>query len=85
MMKTGPNDPRFWDEVGQGFSWAKYLWVGPNPSVTIDLKQVYPRRQFSPQEIYAGIVDAISGLKLPGVVVRPQIIHEGGPFSPYRA
>ncbi len=85
LVTTGPNEAHFWQEVDRTFDWVRYMWVGPTPNVTIDLKNVYPGRQFSPQSVYAGILEAIAGLRIPGVVASPQIIHEGGPFSPYRA
>ena len=61
------------------------MWVGPTPNVTVDLNNVYAGRKFSAQAIYEGIIEAVEGLKIPGVSVGPQIIHEGGPFSPHRA
>lgn len=85
LVTTPPSEPRFWQEAGKTFDWVKYLWVGPTPNVTIDLNNVYPGRQFSPQTIYEGIIESVRRLKIPGVVVEPKIIHESGPFSPYRA
>ena len=85
LVTTGPNEPKFWVEVGKTFDWVKYVWVGPTPNVTIDLNNVYAGGRFSSQTIYSGIIEAVDRLKIPGVVVGPQIIHEGGPFSPYRA
>ena len=85
MVLTGPSEPKFWQEVGKTFDWVKYVWVGPTPNVTIDLNNVYAGRQFSAQAVYEGIIEAVAGLKIPGVVIGPQIIHEGGPFSLHRA
>lgn len=85
LATTMPNDQQFWQEVGKTWDWVKYVWVGPTPNVTVDINNVYPGRQFSSQVIYEGIIEAIGKLKIPGVVYGPQIIHEGGPFSPCRA
>jgi hypothetical protein len=59
--------------------------VGPKPDVKVDLNDVFPGQTCSSQAIYEGIIGAVGGLKIPGVVIGPQIIHESGPFSPYRA
>jgi hypothetical protein len=85
LVTTAPGDPKFWQEVGKAFDWVKYVWVGPTPNVTIDLNNVYAGRRFSSQTIYEEIIRAVGSLKIPGVICGPQIIHEGGPFSPYRA
>jgi hypothetical protein len=85
LVLTPPSNPAFWKEVGSTLEWAKYVWVGPTPNVTVDLTNVYAGRRFSSQAIYEGIIESVGALKIPGVSVGPQIIHEGGPFSPYRA
>lgn len=85
LVLAPPNSPQFWREVGNSFDWVKYVWVGPTPIITVDLNNVYAGRQFSSQTIYEGIIESVAGLKIPGVVIGPQIIHEAGPFSPYRA
>jgi hypothetical protein len=85
LVLTPPSAPQFWQEAGKALDWVKYVWVGPTPNVTVDLSNVYTRQHFSAQQIYEGIIEAVAALKLPGVTCRPQIIHEGGPFSPFRA
>ena len=84
FLVSPPSVAEFWQEAGKTWDWVKYVWVGPTPNVTVDLNNLYPGLQFSSQAIYEGIIDAVSGLQIPGVVVGPQIIHEGGPFSPFR-
>lgn len=85
LVMTPPHEAQFWQEVGKTFDWIKYVWVGPAPNVTLELNKVFPSQRFSSQAIYEGIIEAVSGLKIPGVVADRRIIHEGGPFSPYRA
>lgn len=84
LVTISPRDQLFWKEVGKTFDWVKYVWVGPVPSVSIELNNVYAGRKFSSQAIYEGIIESVAGLKIPGVVIGPQVIHEAGPFSPYR-
>jgi hypothetical protein len=85
LVTAPPSDQRFWQEVDKTFDWVKYVWVGPTPNIKVDLNNVYPGLQFSSQAIYEGIIEAVAGFRIPGVAVGPQIIHEGGPFSPYRS
>jgi hypothetical protein len=85
LVTTAPSDQQFWQEVGKTFGWVRYVWVGPKPDVKVDLNDVFPGQTCSSQAIYEGIIGAVGGLKIPGVVIGPQIIHESGPFSPYRA
>ncbi len=84
LVLTPPNKERFWQEVGQGVAWAKYVWSGPTPTVVVETNNVYPGIQFSAQSIYEGIVEAVGRLKIPGIKVGRQAIHETGPFSPFR-
>jgi hypothetical protein len=81
---TGPMSPYFWGELKNTVDWAEYVWTGPKPQVRLHFGQVYPGQQFSSQAIYKDISDAVWKLKLPDTVCHPRIIHEGGPFTPYR-
>lgn len=85
LVTTSPSEDKFWQEVGKTFGWVKYVWVGPAPNVKVELNSIFPGQQFSARAIYEGIIQAVAGLSIPSVVVSPQIIHEAGPFSPYRA
>lgn len=84
LVTTAPSSPQFWHETGKAWDWVKYVWLGPAPNVTIDLSQVYAGQHFSAQAIYEKIIQAIAALRIPEVVCGPQIIHEAGPFSPFR-
>ena len=74
----------FWNEVGNLFSWLRYLWEGPAPEVRINLRNVYPDFQVSPKAVYQGIMDEIAQKEIPGVSFGEVVLHESGPFSPHR-
>ncbi len=66
-------------------AWLKYLWTGPNPNVEVDLRNVYPHTRLSARMIYDSIIQAVERLQVPGIRYGPQILHESGRFSAYRA
>lgn len=74
----------FWAEVGKLFAWMRYLWVGPAPLVAVSLRNVYPDFQVAPSAVYKGIMEEIARKELPDVRYGEAILHESGPFSPYR-
>lgn len=75
----------FWSEVGNLFAWLRYLWEGPAPEIRINLRNVYPDFQVSPKAVYQGILQEIARKEIPGVRYGEAVLHESGPFSPYRA
>ena len=79
-----PQRSPFWIEMEKTFSWVKYLWVGPIPQIVISLRNVYPDFQVSPDVIYQGIMSEVERKGIPGVRYSEVILHESGPFSPYR-
>ena len=79
-----PLDPGFWNDAGNAWDWVRFVWRGPDPVVELNLSNVYREQRFSSQTIYQSIITAVERLKLPGTKCEPQVIHEGGRFSPFR-
>ncbi len=72
-------------EAVKTLAWLKFLWTGPNPNIAIDHSSLYFHTKLSALTIYESMVTEVDRHKVPGVQVGRQILHESGPFSPYRA
>ena len=80
-----PGNEQFFEETVKAYAWLKFLWAGPNPNIAVDFRNVYQGASLSAQTLYQSMMDEVEDLNLPGVVCGPTILHESGPFSPYRA
>lgn len=78
------NPSPFWTEFGKTIAWLRYQWAGPSPKIAVNLRTVYPDFQFSSQAIYQSIMDEIGRKQIPSVEYERTVLHESGPFSPYR-
>ena len=78
-------DPFAWEQPEGWLAWLWFLWTGPDPKIEVSVRQVYPHVRLSSQAIYKNIVDEVEKLSIPDVKYGPEILHESGFFSAYRA
>jgi len=84
MLNVKSPESPFWSDAANPFAWMRYVWQGPTPQITIDLKEVYPGEKFSAQAIYQEILESVERLGLPGVRYGREVFRESGPFSDFR-
>ena len=78
-------DPFAWEQPEGWLAWLWFLWTGPDPKIEVSVRQVYPHVRLSSEAIYKNIVDGVEKLDIPDVRYGPEILHESGFFSAYRA
>ena len=78
-------DPYASEQPEGWLAWLWFLWTGPDPKIEITVRNVYPQVRLSTQAIYKSIVDEVEKLSIPDVKYGPEILHESGYFSAYRA
>ncbi len=78
-------DPYSSEQPEGWLAWLWFLWTGPEPKIEITVRNVYPQVRLSTQAIYKSIVDEVEKLNIPDVKCGPEVLHESGFFSAYRA